>query len=370
MTRNVVKTRFWPLVAVGALTLGSLSLVACGGGDGGGDDDIVPTGAFSHYVGDTLLVPTTAAQATMYGLDLDEAEPPRPDNALGNILATLAGQDVDVQTQINDAITAGDIVILHSVQAEALTNAAGASWRVLLAEKPATPPLFDGMDQLTVDVANSPENAKLLGSISGGQFVGGPAPITIKISLVEGGEPLSLNLVGTKIESTISATGCDGKLGGAITKSDLDTVIIPTVADLMNTTVMNDPGCMMTPPMCGSSAQTVLDLFDKGISCTADNEAEVCPTTASMCDTAGTMKCTCGAAACDGNLSGDGAISVAEIQNNSLIKSLLTPDVDLLDAGGTYQKDPAMRDGTKDALSLGVKFTCVPATFTVAGEAQ
>jgi hypothetical protein len=181
--------------------------------------------------------------------------------------------------------------------------------------------------------------------------------------------------VGARIESQITATGCDGKLGGAITKTDLDTIVIPTIADQLNQTIADDPGCQMMPPMCTGTAETVLGLFDKGIVCGTPTTMDVCPAEAPDCapdpDGGMNMKCTCataGTTGCGGSLPGDLGISVAEIQNNSLIKSLLTPDVDLLDASGNFQADPADRDGMEDSLSLGVAFTCVNAVFTAPGE--
>jgi hypothetical protein len=345
-----------------------LGFAACGGSSSGVDAGPVVMGPYTHFVTNTLLVPTSATQANDYGLDLDMASPSRPDNALGNILSTLAGQGVDVQTSINTSIMDGSIVILHSVQAANLMTA-GAAWHVYLGQKPANPPMFNGMDMFTLDSMSSTD-AKLVGQITGGHFVGGPGSVPIKIALVAGQAPLSVTLVGARIDANISATACDGKLGGAITKTDLDTTVIPTVADLMNAAVMKD---CPTGMGCTGNAQTILNLFDKGTTCMADSD---CPTNAPTCAMAGTSKkCTCpGAMAgpppsgCMGELAGDGKISVSEIAKNPLIVSLLAPDVDLLDASGTFQADPAKRDGMKDSLSLGVKFTCVPAMFTAPGE--
>lgn len=298
--------------------VGSLALVGCGGGD-----DVIegpPDTATDHfYVANTLAVPTTAAQATMYGLDLDGDPQQRPDNQLGNILSTLAQQDVNVQEQIDEAISMGEVVILSRVLAD-FAIGGGAEWQIYLGNE-ANPPDFTGQGAFTVS-ADSPDDALLDGVIAGGQFSGGPATVGIEIALVEGGDPLRLNLIGSKIVGSVADGSCDAKLGGAITKNELDTVIIPTIADMMNNEILNDAGCQMTPPMCDSNSQTVLDLFDAN---------------------------------------DDMMITTMEIQENSLIKSLLAPDVDLLDAAGNYAP---RSDGVDDSLSLGVKFTCVGAVFT------
>src|SRR5262249_12006862 len=57
----------------------------------------------------------------------------------------------------------------------------------------------------------------------------------------------------------------------------------------------------------------------------------------------------------------DGNISASEVQNNQLVQTALTPDVDLLDSAGGYNPTP---NGTPDAISFGVAFLCVNAIFT------
>jgi hypothetical protein len=108
-------------------------------------------------------------------------------------------------------------------------------------------------------------------------------------------------------------------LGGAVTKDDIDNEVIPAIAAQLTPLVMRDCHMLSSPPTCGcddgSTGKTLIGLFD-----------------------AGTKDC---------------AISVDEIKNNSLIVSLLAPDVTI---------------NGKMALSLGVKATAKKATFTVAGQ--
>lgn len=56
----------------------------------------------------------------------------------------------------------------------------------------------------------------------------------------------------------------------------------------------------------------------------------------------------------------DCRVSITEITESNLVKSLLTPDVDLYDAEGRH--NPRC-DGTLESLSFGISFTAVPATF-------
>ena len=56
----------------------------------------------------------------------------------------------------------------------------------------------------------------------------------------------------------------------------------------------------------------------------------------------------------------DCAVGFTELQQSSLISSLLAPDLDLLDADGQF--DPS-GDGEKDLLSVGVGWSAVGASF-------
>lgn len=316
----------------------SLSLVACGGGgdDDTGDDVVDPAGTHSQYVMSEILLPTTATQANMFGLNLDGDPQNRPDNALGSILSTLAGQgNFDIQASLDAQVAEGSIVLLTDIQATDLAMASGVGLRVYLGENPSIAPCADANDMVCgnhlegtasfeIDPA-SPTDALLVGSIIGGRFTGGPGTVTIQISLVEGGAPLTLDLIGARVEiGAVSATGLmSGKLGGAITQADLDNVVLPAMVDIMTTTFEDD--CMGTAPACcdaGSTGETLMDLFDENDDCTVD---------------------------------------LTELKNNSLISSLLAPDVDLLDGSGNFAP---RSDNVKDSLSLGIAFTGVNGTFT------
>ncbi len=351
----------------------ALLVAACGdsgGGPGTPDAALEPMGMKTQYVSDSIKLPTNPTESQMFGIDLDGDPQGRPDNLLGSILATLASQDVDLQTQLDEGIAMGDIILLHVIQADDFVNWLAAGWQVYLgASQPM--PVFDGTGMFTVD-PSGPTDAILPGRIIGGQFSGGPSVVTLKLALTDAAPPLQLDLIGARIQADVAADSLmNAKLGGAITKSDIDTKVIPNVAELVNATVADDPGCQMVPPMCGSSAQTILDLFDHGVACTAENAAEVCPAEASMCDIPAMMTeglCACGAAACDGNLAGDMQVTVAELVNDDLISSILSPDVDLLNCGAdqpqTCTTFSPRQDGVKDSVSMGVGFTGVNATFT------
>ncbi len=350
MNRNVVSR--WSTIA--ALLLGSLSLIACGDDDGGGDDDVNTdplTGPYTHYVNDSVQVPQDSADTRKYGLNIDGDDADRPDNALGGILAALKGQGVDIQTTVTESVAAGNLVLLHSLQADDLTSDTSAGWKVLLGD-PVTGPDFGGTGAFTVS-ATSPTDSLLRGSISGGQFQGGPGDITIQLALTAG-TPIKVKLIGARLKANVTATGCtDGVLGGAITDAELNSSVIPGIQVLMNASVQEDApevggeltACVMAADVCPDNAG--------GDPTTCDVERMICrsSTTKTILDLF------------DAN--DDAEITVAEIKDNTLIKALLAPDVDLLNAAGTFE--PRV-DGVKDSLSVGLGFTCANGVFTVSGE--
>ncbi len=331
---------------------------ACGGGssDDDDDDDVVidPAGTDHFYVVDRLLLPTTATQANQYGLNLDGDEQNRPDNALGQILSTLASQssDVSLQDSIDAQIDTGGIILLSRFKATALTTATGVGSWIYLGDQATPAPCVDETDTVcrlhldgnasfTLDAA-SPDNAKTKGQIVGGMYTGGPGTVTIQIALTEGSDQaVSLNLIGARMSTSVTDTavgtaGSPGKLGGAITDEDLHNDVLPALHDILTDNINGDcTGTTTGMPPCGcdegATGQTLLDLFDE------------------LPDRPGTEP------------DGDCVVDFEELENNSLISSLLAPDVDLLDADGNFNPRD---DGVKDSLSLGIAFTGVNATFT------
>ena len=320
-----------------------LPLAACGGSDGddGGTDCSTVERTTYTYVVDTAQLPANPAQATELALDLDGADPIRNDNTLGMVLATLASQaGLDVTTAVGDAINNGDVILLASLETDDLVNSACARMGVYLGANPSTEPCADPNDMVCgnhLDGAtsfelsgSSPTDTKIDAQILGGQYSLGPnhspGNFTIEIDIAELGTPLSLNLVGARVQvGSVSADGLmSGLIGGAITEDDLQTSILPAIAGVVDDAVAadctpgNDPCC--TP---GSAGATIIDLFDTDASCT---------------------------------------ITLEEIQTNDLIAALLAPDVDLLDDTGAF--NPGV-DGVNESLSIGLGFTAVGGDFTV-----
>ena len=322
-------------LSLGLIFVGSLSLAACGGG--GEEEIIVETGTYNHFVTDTVTVPTTSAQAQQYGLDIDGDPNHRVDNALGGILASLSalpGGGFDIQMSVDEAINMGTLVILHSIRTDdaTLTSDGSVSWNVYFGEvMPVTdPPNFNGTGNFAIQ-AGSPTNAMVTGKLIGGSFKGGPSNVSIQLTLV-GSEPIRLNMIGARIEGLVSAgppARCtEVKLGGAVTQDDLNTTLLPTIADLL-TQQYSDVDC------------------DLGL-CAGTGTKPTCCTIDSQFDT-----------------TDDNTITVAELTAHPAVSAILTPDVDLLDADGNFNPND---DGEPDSLSLGLKFSCVSGNFTAATE--
>jgi hypothetical protein len=296
------------------LLCSALPLVACG-------DDGGPSGPIRSYVVSEASVPTSSMQATEFGLDLNGDKV--VDNQLGAVLAALSSQGFNVQGAVTKAIKEGSIILLVDFQAKDIASGS-AGLSVKLGDMPMPAACsgttdtvcghhLDGTGSFAV-AANSPQNAAVEGKIVGGTFNGGPGDIALEIAL-GGTQPIQLDLIGARAKASgLSETGIDSlTVGGALTIDDLNTKVIPAIYAQISPLVTADcPGT--TPPGCGctagSTGATILNLFD-----TAPKDCK---------------------------------ITVDEIANNTLIKSLLAPDVTI--------------EG-KMALSLGLKAKAVKATI-------
>jgi hypothetical protein len=321
--------------------------LACGGDDGDGNNGNVDSGLPActpqgdhTYVVNKVNVPQSPAEAVeIYGFDLDGDG--RTENKVGTTLANLGSAlGVNVTAAVDGAINQGSAILLMNVQASDLTNASCAGVSVYLGANPDPAPCADAEDTVCgrhLDgsgsfeiAANSPADARLLGRIVNGAFAPGasdvPGKVTIELPVVSGLPPLRLSLVGARIEiEQVSDSGLmQGRLGGAVPVSDVQESVLPTIHALISGIIAQDctgeaPDCCENP---SSQNAQILDLFDENKDCQVPQE---------------------------------------ELEQNSIISTLLNPDVDLLDDSGNYAPN---KDGARDSLSLGIGFTATTATFT------
>ena len=296
------------------------ALVACGGGEEGTEP---PSGPHYTYVVDSVTVPRNNSEARDIGLDLTNDG--TIDNQLGMVLGTLAGQGFDVQGTLTEAVDAGSIILLLDLQTPSFSSTRGAGLRIKLGDNPMPAPCIDETMPATCGkhlegtgtfsiAAGSPADAGVDGKIAGGVFSGGPGDISLQIAL-GGTDAIQLDLIGARAKaSSITEDGIgEVILAGALTQTDLDTKVIPAIHAQLGPIITED--CAnTTPPDCGcmasSTGKTIIGLFDQD-----------------------PKDCT---------------VSIDEIKTNSLIQSLLAPDVEI--------------NGV-EALSLGLSVTAVKGTF-------
>jgi len=270
------------------------------------------TGVEYYFVTNKLLLPTTQEQTQTFALNVDGDSQQSSDNKFGNLLTLLtsASPDLELQSPLDQAVNTGLLVSLHKIKANELLNDSSVSWSIFLGQKTQVPPVFDGSDTFTLDSA-VPANAPIVGSLTNGHFTGGPGMVRVQMFLL--GQSIDVNLIGVRLETDFSAQGCvNGKLGGGVTVDEFRSKFLPAITAGLNQIIKANK----------TASNNLLQTFD------ADQ---------------------------------DGIITIQELENNPLLMIAVSPDLDLLDASGTFNPN---QDGVKDSYSVGLGFTCVAAAFT------
>jgi hypothetical protein len=270
------------------------------------------TGVEYYFVTNRLQVPSTQEQTQAFALNVDGDAQQTLDNKFGDLFTLLTSTipNTNLQTTLDQAVDAGQLVSLHTVKADDALNDPNVSWSIFLGQKSPSTPKFDGTDMFTVDPA-APTNLPIVGSLTKGHFAGGPGAAQIQMYLL--GQMVEVNLIAVRLEADLSAQGCvNGKLGGGVTVDEFRGKLLPAIADGLNLIIKSD----------SVEINTFLKAFDS-----------------------------------DSN----GTITTKELESNPLLMLAISPDLDLLDASGKFNPN---QDGVKDAYSVGLGFTCVPATFT------
>jgi len=294
-----------------------------GGGnvDGGGTTPDMPKASkidctankCYDYVTSKLVLPTDSTESEKYALEFKG----KKYNSLGGILALIVSQapDLNIAAEMDGAICEGKALILMRAQAASLTAGAATVQAWVAKEKAccttttdnkeccteAATACFNGTTEFTADTTASGEQL-FGGNISGGKLTAGPAKMKLNLTL-SGNAKLALNLMAVTIKGKITASGVtEGVLSGAIPKSDLDTVVVPQIATMVNTVYTDAKTDQKTKDLLKT-------LFDANK---------------------------------------DGKITKDEVAGNGLIKTFLDGDVDV------------DGDGKKE-LSLGLGFTATGA---------
>jgi hypothetical protein len=221
------------------------------------------------YTIDQLILPKSSTEARMYGLDLNGDG--TVDNQFGATLAALYSEgQLDVTATTAGAIARGEIVLHADLQTTDFVTADDAGFST-----------FQG---------SASSNAPMLGNFNAGVLMAGPGHTVVEIE-INPGSPIELDLIGAHAKVSGTAGGLTSSvIGGALTIDDVNNKVVPSIALWADAVVGAD--CTRTGMNCGcvtgSEGSTVVSLFDTNMDC---------------------------------------SVSVIEVQNNSIIMSLLQPDV-------------------------------------------
>ncbi len=257
---------------------------------------------------------TMPANVSAYAYDLDGDG--TADNRFGGILQAFKAIEIDTQASATASVESGSLLMLMKLSSSdpLQKNAAGATVDLSRGKLPSSAPKYDGTDVFQIDSATS--TASFSGALTDGTFdstsppaMTTPVRFTLSLPLVANQPPLQLPVTAGQLSFDITNGHLTGTIHGGVKKTDVDSILLPAMAQLITAT-LQQPGSSPT-----------LKTFDT-----------------------------------DKN----GTVTAAELQSNSLIAGLLSPDVQLFQ-GGVFKPNPAKT--VKDSLSLGIAFQAATAAF-------
>ncbi len=253
-------------------------------------------GGTSHgYVLTDIYVPRNLAEGV--GMDFDN------NGAVDNKLASLMGlllsesSDFEINTRLAASIAEGKLVVLSRIMADNFTGDPSLSVSLFPGSFTGANPadIFDGTGTFEWDT-ESQNVGTLCGRVYGaGMLQAGPGSVTLQLP-VSDDLRLSIVLHHARMQGIASADGWDDMIiAGLVLPEDLKDSIIPNYVDNVNHEIQSDP----------AGSQFILNTFDN--------------------------RCSDDIPGCAGNPGcvADGIITEAELKCNSIINTILTPDVTL-----------------------------------------
>ncbi len=293
--------------------------------DGCSLDTITPQGAPSDFLISAFRVPTSTSESRDVGVDLDGDG--SIDNRLGEVVGMFASQ-ADPNAYINQDIAQGDMVLLGRFFVDAHPDDDLVLIQLFEGVPTADPPTFDGTDVLRV-APDYPRDLFLCGQLSGGILDAGPGTLLIPFPL-PGLDTVFVTVHQTRMQGSIDADNwTDLMLGGGITRAELESKVLPAVADYLNRVIDENPE--------GETAGQLLGLFDAQCTDLVEGCEDVAPAEG---------ECVYNEPTEPGPW-----ISVTEVRCNLLFDSVMQPDVD------------SNGDGELDLISLGIRVDAVNATI-------
>ena len=301
------------------------------GGDADGTPDLGIPGTAYRYVLRSLTLPMMRSD---FAIDLNGDG--RPDNQFGNLMSVFNANNLNPQALMDGAIAMGagielfqllsaDPKLQNAVPAELTAYAAGrpdkfsGAYPIDLVVPPAA---FTGMLHMASFESANPVTTTL------------PVDLQLRLALIEGAGLLPLSLHGAHLQfqtGTDGTTGApallQGQIHGSVKEGEIQTAIIPALAQFFTKKLQANPHPGLGSNPAGS-------IFDTG-GCTNPDGTQA--------------------------KASDGIIDFCEVAQNSIIKALVSPDVQIYDANGHYA--PNKNNVSKDSFSIGVGFTAIRSRF-------
>ena len=296
-------------------------------------------GTTYKLVTDSLRLPKSSGSLS-YTYDFDGNG--KPENQLRNLTQALAFAGLDLQSGVDEAVAKGASLQLASVTTSDLSSASCAGVSLMPAKPTLMLPRFDGSDIL--ERAMTPA-ADLIGKVSAGKLTTKATKDLLpkeearaELSLSLGRRSLTLPLRGLHMEGTLEKMGTllrirDGVLHGVVSAMDIDTKVLPAVADQVTLMINSDP---MSP-----TTTALINLFEN------------------MSNAVTKTKCMKASQCCHVNPTT--CFIMPEEVKLSPLGAVLAPDVEVFDSSGEWKPVPDGRN--RNGVSLGVGFSAITASF-------
>lgn len=283
--------------------------------------DALPAITHTHYVLDHELLPVTEVAAREHAFDLDGDT--IVDNHVAVVLAEYESMGYESQRTIDAWFARGTAIMLADLGADDYSDEPNARFTIYQGANPMPPacagPGFtncgkhlEGTGSFSLK-AGAPVDPPLTGTITSGKLTAGPGRLTVQFAIGLS-TPITVTLVGARVELTTTATTLTGKIGGAITQAEISTQVLPGLREGFAAAVYRDCNPFADPPACecqpGSLGASVIARLDNNPS--------------------------------------DCGITLTEVQNDPMTAAQLTPDV-------TVEGQPA--------VSIGFGVSAVPGSF-------
>jgi hypothetical protein len=281
---------------------------------------VIPDGTFTKTILQTVINTLTMPKsATEYGFDYTKTQACTSGatckNQLGAISAVLAQVGLagfDFQATIDSKLADGSLIMLFDIKGKTVTDSDPILVKAWMGKDKTTGTTkeqrFNGSAEFTID-ATGPTDLSLQGKIAASAMSAGPGNLAIVIP-VSGATSPTVSVKSARMFATTADTATNtltaGKIYGLIPWTDVDTKIIPVIADSVNATYHD----ATTPESIKNIIKTLI------------------PPDAS------------------GNITAD------QLRKAPTLGLLLAPDVD--STGGSKP----------DSMSVGLGFTAVKAKFT------